>query len=152
MHKEPISDLSAKVAKKCLDNLNLKPENISCIIAVSENNDYLSPELSSILVRKIGLSNFTPHFNLQGMACSSFPKVLELGRNLVQNETDNVLIVISGCNSGWYLPHLKDNMDVKNPSEIGEKQYDRENKLRNGYQQCFLFFLEMEQLHLSYQK
>lgn len=139
LHKEPISDLSAKVAKKCLDNLNLKPDDISCIVAASENNDYLSPGLSSILVRKIGLSNFTPHFNLQGMACSSFPKVLELGRNLVQNDTDNVLIVISGCNSGWYLPHLKDNMDVKNPSEIGVKQYDRETQIEKWVSTMFSF-------------
>ena len=78
----------------------------------------MSPGLSSILIKKIGLSNFTPHFNLQGMACSSFLKVLELGEKLVQNDTDNVLIVISGCNSGWYLPHLKNNMIVKNPNEI----------------------------------
>jgi 3-oxoacyl-[acyl-carrier-protein] synthase III len=138
-HKEPISDLSAKVAKKCLDSLNLKPENISCLLAASENNDYLSPGLSSILVRKIGLSNFTPHFNLQGMACSSFPKVLELGKNLIKNETDNVLVVISGCNSGWYLPHLKDNMNVKNPSEIGEKQYDREKQIEKWVSTMFSF-------------
>lgn len=138
-HKEPISDLSAKVAKKCLDNLNFKSEDISCIIAASENNDYLSPGLSSILVRKIGLSNFIPHFNLQGMACSSFLKVLELGRYLVQSETDNVLVVISGCNSGWYLPHLKDNMDVKNPSEIGEKQYDREKQIEKWVSTMFSF-------------
>ena len=95
--------------------------------------------MSSILVRKIGLSNFTPHFNLQGMACSSFPKVLELGKNLVKSETDNVLIVISGCNSGWYLPHLKDNMNVKNPSEIGEKQYDREKQIEKWVSTMFSF-------------
>ena len=138
-HKEPISDLSAKVAKKCLEDLDLKPESISCLVAASENNDYLSPGLSSILVRKIGLSNFIPHFNLQGMACSSFPKVLELGRNLVQKETDNVLIVISGCNSEWYLPHLKDNMDIKNPSEISEKQYDREKQIEKWVSTMFSF-------------
>lgn len=138
-HEEPISDLAAKVGKKCIEKLGLKNEDISCVIAVSENNDYLSPGLSSILIRKIGLSNFTPHFNLQGMACSSFPKVLELGKNLVQSDSDNILVIISGCNSGWYLPHLKDNMTVRNPSEIGKDQYDRESQIRKWVSTMFSF-------------
>lgn len=137
-HKESISDLSAHVARNCLSNLDLKPENISCLIAASENNDYLSPGLSSILVRKIGLSNFTPHFNLQGMACSTFPKVLELGKNLI-HDSEKILIVISGCNSGWYLPHLKDNMFIRNPKEIGENQYDRDLQIRKWVSTMFSF-------------
>ncbi len=138
-HEEPISDLSAKVARKCIDKLGLKDEQISCVLAASENNDYLSPGLSSILIKKIGLSNFTPHFNLQGMACSSFLTVLELGEKLVQNETDNVLVVISGCNSGWYLPHLKNNMMVKNPNEIDNGQYDKESQIRKWVSTMFSF-------------
>lgn len=138
-HKEPISDLSAQVAIKCLKNMGLRFDEVKCLVAASENNDYLSPGLSSILVRKIGLSNFIPHFNVQGMACSTFPKVLELGRNLVQKDDDNVLVVISGCNSGWYLPHLKDNMSIKNPKEIGEKQYDRDRQISKWVSTMFSF-------------
>jgi predicted naringenin-chalcone synthase len=138
-HKEPISDLAASVAKTCLEKLNLKFEDVSCVIAASENSDYLSPGLSSILIRKIGLSNFTPHFNLQGMACSTFPKVLELGRNLVHSEKDNVLVIISGCNSGWYLPHLKDNMFIRNPQEIGNDQYDRDLQIHKWVSTMFSF-------------
>lgn len=138
-HKEPISDLSAKVAKNCLSNLDLNHDDITCLLAASENNDYLSPGLSSILIRKIGLSNFTPHFNLQGMACSTFPKVLELGKNLIQDENDNILVVISGCNSGWYLPHLKDNMFIRNPSEIGKNQYDRDFQIKKWVSTMFSF-------------
>lgn len=138
-HEEPISDLAAKVGKKCIEKLGLKNDEISCVIGVSENNDYLSPGLSSILIRKIGLSNFTPHFNLQGMACSSFPKVLELGKNLVHSDSDNVLVIISGCNSGWYLPHLKDNMTIRNPSEIDKNQYDRRTQIRKWVSTMFSF-------------
>ena len=138
-HEEPISDLAAKVGKKCIEKLGLKNDEITCVIGVSENNDYLSPGLSSILIRKIGLSNFTPHFNLQGMACSSFPKVLELGKNLVHNDSDNVLVIISGCNSGWYLPHLKDNMTIRNPSEIDKNQYDRKTQIRKWVSTMFSF-------------
>ena len=138
-HMEPISDLSARVAEKCLTNLDIKPEKIKCLLAASENNDYLSPGLSSILIRKIGLSNFTPHFNLQGMACSTFPKVLELGKNLIRDENDKILVVISGCNSGWYLPHLKDNMTVRNPKEINDKQYDKDFQIRKWVSTMFSF-------------
>lgn len=138
-HKEPISDLAAQVAKKCLEKTNVTLDDITCVIAASENNDYLSPGLSSILMRKIGLSNFTPHFNLQGMACSTFPKTLELGKSLVRDDNDNVLVVISGCNSGWYLPHLKDNMAIRSPKEIGEKQYDREKQIKKWVSTMFSF-------------
>ena len=138
-HKEPISDLSAKVAQQCLVNLDLKPNDITGLLAASENNDYTSPGLSSILIRKIGLSNFIPHFNLQGMACSTFPKVLELGKNLVQEDNSKLLVVISGCNSGWYLPHLKDNMTIRNPSEIGENQYDRDIQIKKWVSTMFSF-------------
>jgi len=138
-HEEPISDMSAQIAKKCLENLDLKPDNVTSMIAASENNDYLSPGLASILVRKIGLSNFLPHYNIQGMACSTLHKVLELGRNLVHDENDKVLIVISGCNSGWYLPHLKNNMAVKNPKEVVKKQYDRDEQIKKWVSTMFSF-------------
>ena len=138
-NNEPISDLSAQVAKNCLSNLDINLDKISCLIAASENNDYLSPGLSSIIIRKIGLPNFIPHFNLQGMACSSFPKVLELGSKLVKDESDNVLIVISGCNSGWYLPHLGDEMSIRNPKEVGGKQYDRDKQIKKWVSTMFSF-------------
>ena len=136
---EPISDLSAKVAKQCLNNLGLKPDNITCLVSAYENNDFQSPGLASLLVPKVGLSEFLPHYSIQGMACSTLPKLLELGKNLVREDNDNILFVISGCNSGWYLPHLKDEMDVKNPKEIAPDQYDREQQIRKWVSTMFSF-------------
>ena len=135
---EPISDLSAEVAKRCLANLGLDPSDITCLVAASENSDYLSPGLSAVLVRRIGLSNFVPHFNLQGMACSTFPKVLELGKSLARKESDKVLVVISGCNSGWYLPHLGDGTAVVNPKEMGDLP-DREKRIKKWVSTMFSF-------------
>jgi 3-oxoacyl-[acyl-carrier-protein] synthase III len=136
---EPISDLSAKIINQCLEKLGLKHEDIKCLVAGYENNDYLSPGLGSITLTKSGFSKFLPHYNIQGMACSTLPKLLELGKNLVQDENDKVLVVISGCNSGWYLPHLKDNMNVKNPKEIGKNQYDREKQVNKWVSTMFSF-------------
>lgn len=136
---EPISDLTKEVALDCLDNLGINKNEITCLVSASENSDYLSPGLSSLLVRKIGMSNFIPHFNIQGMACSTLPKLLELGKSLVKNEDDKVLVVISGANSGWYLPHLKDNMAIKNPKEIGKDQYNKEKQMKKWVSTMFSF-------------
>lgn len=136
---EPISDLCTKVAKKCLSNLGLSTNDITGLVAAFEDNDFLSPGLSSILLTKIGLSKFLTHYSIQGMACSTLPKLLELGKTLIHDENDKILFVISGCNSGWYLPHLKNDMTIKNPKEIGKDQYDREQQLSKWVSTMFSF-------------
>ncbi len=136
---EPISDLCTKTAEKCLQNLGLNKNDITCVVAAFEDNDFLSPGLSSIILTKMGLSKFIPHYNIQGMACSTLPKLLELGKNLIHNENDKILFVISGCNSGWYLPHLKNNMSVKNPKEITDEQYDKKQQLSKWVSTMFSF-------------
>ena len=87
--------------------MGLNKNDITCVVAAFEDNDFLSPGLSSIILTKMGLSKFIPHYNIQGMACSTLPKLLELGKSLIHDDNDKILFVISGCNSGWYLPHLK---------------------------------------------
>ena len=136
---EPISDLCKNVGEKCLSDLGLTKNDVTCIVAAFEDNDFLSPGLSSILLTKMGLSKFIPHYNIQGMACSTLPKLLELGKNLIRNENDKILFVISGCNSGWYLPHLKDNKTVRNPHEIDKGQYDRERQISKWVSTMFSF-------------
>jgi len=136
---EPISDLCVKVANRCIQELGLKKEEITAVVTAYEDHDFLSPGLSSILLTKMGLSNFIPHFNIQGMACSTLPKLLELGKNLINSENDTILFVISGCNSGWYLPHLKDGMTVCNPKEIDTSQYDRDTQLSKWVSTMFSF-------------
>ena len=136
---EPISDLCKNVAEKCLSNLGLKKNDVTCIVAAFEDNDFLSPGLSSIILTKMGFSKFLPHYNIQGMACSTLPKLLELGKSLVRNESDKILFVISGCNSGWYLPHLKDNKTVKNPHEVDKDQYDRKHQISKWVSTMFSF-------------
>ena len=136
---EPISELCTKVGKKCLANLGLNSNDITCLVTGFEDNDFLSPGLSSIVLSKMGLSKFLPHFSIQGMACSTLPKLLELGKNLIHNENDKILFIISGCNSGWYLPHLKNDMTVKNPKEIGKDQYDRNQQISKWVSTMFSF-------------
>ena len=136
---EPISDLCKNVAEKCLSNLGLKKNDVTCIVAAFEDNDFLSPGLSSILLTKMGLSKFIPHYNIQGMACSTLQKLLEIGKIMIRNENDKILFVISGCNSGWYLSHLKDNKTVRNPREIDNEQYDRKQQISKWVSTMFSF-------------
>ena len=136
---EPISDLCKNVGEKCLSDLGLTKNDVTCIVAAFEDNDFLSPGLSSILLTKMGLSKFIPHYNIQGMACSTLPKLLELGKNLIHNEYDKILFVISGCNSGWYLPHLKNNKTVRNPHEIDKGQHDTEQQISKWVSTMFSF-------------
>ncbi len=136
---EPISELCTKVGKKCLTNLGLNTNDITCLVTGFEDNDFLSPGLSSIVLTKMGLSKFLPHFSIQGMACSTLPKLLELGKNLIHNENDKILFIISGCNSGWYLPHLKNDMTVKSPREIGKDQYDKDQQISKWVSTMFSF-------------
>jgi len=136
---EPISDLCKNVGEKCLSDLGLTKNDVTCIVAAFEDNDFLSPGLSSILLTKMGLSKFIPHYNIQGMACSTLPKLLELGKNLIRSENDKILFVISGCNSGWYLPHLKNNKTVRNPHEIDKGQHDTEQQISKWVSTMFSF-------------
>ena len=73
------------------------------------------------------------------MACSTLPKLLEFGKNFIHNKNDKILFVISGCNSGWYLPHLKDDQTVRNPKEISDDQYDRESQISKWVSTMFSF-------------
>ena len=136
---EPISDLCSSVAEKCLTNLGLTKNDVTCLVTAYEDSDFLSPGLSSILLTKMGLSKFIPHFNIQGMACSTLPKLLEFGKKFIHNKDDKILFVISGCNSGWYLPHLKGDQIVKNPKEISENQYDKDSQVSKWVSTMFSF-------------
>lgn len=137
--EEPISDLSAEVAKECLSKLKINPEEISGLLVASEHSDYQSPGLAPILVTKIGLSNFVPHYNIQGTACSTISKILELGKKLVTTEKDKILVVISGCNSNWYLPHLGKKEFVINPQEIPQDDPNRAKLIKKWVATMFSF-------------
>ena len=138
-HTEPISDLCTSVAQNCLANLGLTKNDVTCIVAAFEDNDFLSPGLSSILLTKMGLPKFLPHYNIQGMACSTLPKLLELGKNLIHDENDKILFVISGCNSNWYLPHLKDSVNIMNPKEINKDDPDHRKHISKWVSTMFSF-------------
>ena len=57
---EPISDLCTKTAEKCLQNLGLNKNDITCVVAAFEDNDFLSPWIIFYSSYQIGIIKISP--------------------------------------------------------------------------------------------
>ena len=88
------------VARQCMKSSSLEIDNL---IVASEISDYQTPGIAPTLLNTLGLSKFTPTFNLQGTACSSMPRCIELARHL----PGNTLCLIDGITSDIYQTELQ---------------------------------------------
>lgn len=68
---ENCSDLATKAAIKALESANLKPNDIDLILCASITPDYRIPSASSIIQRKLGITNECPCLDIAA-ACSGF--------------------------------------------------------------------------------
>ena len=96
---EPIANECIIVGKEVINSVGI-PDNL---IILSEISDYQTPGLASIILKRLGLHSSIPFFNLQGTACGSFPRALELSKNL----SGRTLIIISGITSCLYQPNIE---------------------------------------------
>jgi len=109
-----------RVADDCLSKLDYGLHDIDNIIVASEISDYQTPGMAPTLIRDLGLDNSMPYYNLQGTACSSMPRILELARNLM----GNTLCIINGCTSDMYqmevqaLRHGPSSIEPKTPQWV----------------------------------
>lgn len=87
------------IAHKCMSQTSLEINNL---VVASEIADYQTPGLASTILNPLGLSKFSPAFNLQGTACSSMPRVIELASKL----QGNTLCLIDGITSDIYQTEL----------------------------------------------
>ncbi len=102
-------DYLLNAARKCMMDTSL---DINNLIVASEIADYQTPGIAATLLPALGFSKFAQVYNLQGTACSSMPRVLELAQNL----KGNTLCIISGITSDMYQTEL-----AKIKSEIKPK-------------------------------
>ena len=58
---------------------------------------------------------------------------------MVNNNNDTVLFVISGCNSGWYLPHLREDTSIVNPKEIDPNHPEKQKLVDKWVSTMFSF-------------
>src|SRR3972149_7880229 len=87
-------------ARKCLQSSSLEVQNL---VVASEIADYQTPGLASTLLNPLITSKFATAFNLQGTACSSMPRCIELARHL----QGNTLCLIDGITSDIYQTELQ---------------------------------------------
>ena len=100
--EKALVDLCLKASQDTLENAGLSIKDIGYFIATYDANPFVCPGLSHLLIRKLGFNPYVKHVNVQGMACASFTKALQLADDhLAKHPNDNVLLCTSGVNSYW---------------------------------------------------
>ncbi|TET64172.1 hypothetical protein E3J49_04860 [Candidatus Bathyarchaeota archaeon] len=91
-----------------LEKADLSIKDIGYFVAAYDANPFLCPGLSHLLIRKLGFNPYIKHVNIQGMACASFTKALELADDhIATHPNDKVLLCTSGVNSYWLINQLR---------------------------------------------
>jgi len=128
--EKELVNLCSEVCEDTLEKADLSIKDIGYFIAAYDANPFLCPGLSHLLIRKLGFNPYIKHVNLQGMACASFTKALELAEDhLATHPHDNVLLCTSGVNSYWLINQLRGLEDVMGIREIGSLKNKRKQKM-----------------------
>jgi len=119
MSEKALVDLCLKASQDTLEKTDLSIKDVGYFIAAYDANPFVCPGLSHLLIRKLGFNSYIKHVNVQGMACASFTKALELADNhLAMHPHDNVLLCNSGVNSYWFINQLRGLRDVTGIRQI----------------------------------
>jgi len=110
-------------AKKAAEKIRLTG-NIGLLIACCNAQDYCCPNLSSMLLRPLGLRAETRHCTLQGYGCTSFIVALQFAENyLMRNKGQEVLIVTSEVNSMLFAADLRRIVEQKMEPKPGTREW-----------------------------
>jgi len=117
--EKDLVNLCLEACQDTLEKADLSIQDIGYFIAAYDANPFLCPGLSHLLIRKLGFNPYIKHVNVQGMACASFTKALELAEDhLATHPHDNVLLCTSGVNSYWLINQLRGLRDVMGIRQI----------------------------------
>lgn len=117
-----VSSLCKVAADKIFQSTNTSPSEIGLMIATSDYSDLLTPGLSEIVLREVGIGPNVASLNLQGMACSTVPRCFELARAWLRDRPDGlILLLVSGVNSGWFVRRIHTVSRVLSPGQIRAK-------------------------------
>jgi len=140
--EKKLVNLCLEACEDTLEKSDLSIKDVGYFIAAYDANPFLCPGLSHLLIRKLGFNSYIKHVNVQGMACASFTKALELAEDhLATHPHDNVLLCTSGVNSYWLINQLRGLKDVMGIREIGSLKNKRKQKmeLRRWIATCLLY-------------
>jgi len=117
--EQELVNLCLEACQDALEKADIPIKDVGYFIAAYDANPFLCPGLSHLLIRKLGFNPYIKHINVQGMACASFTKALELAEDhLATRPHDNVLLCTSGVNSYWLINQLRGLKDVMGIREI----------------------------------
>ncbi len=117
--EKKLVNLCLEACEDTLEKADLSIKDVGYFIAAYDANPFLCPGLSHLLIRKLGFDPYIKHVNVQGMACASFTKALELAEDhLATHSHDNVLLCASGVNSYWLINQLRGLRDVMGIRQI----------------------------------
>ncbi|MDH5460060.1 MAG: hypothetical protein OEY95_03770 [Candidatus Bathyarchaeota archaeon] len=144
INEKDLVDLCFEACGDAVEKADLSIKDIGYLIATYDANPFLCPGLSQLLIRKLGFNPYIKHVNVQGMACASFTKALELADDhLATHLHDYVLLCISGVNSYWLFNQVhgfRDLMEIRKINAIKNKS-KRQMELRKwiATMEFFLF-------------
>ncbi len=128
--EKKLVNLCSEACQDALEKADLSIKDVGYFIATYDANPFLCPGLSHLLIRKLGFNPYIKHINVQGMACASFTKALELAEDhLATHPHDNVLLCTSGVNSYWLINQLRGLKDVMGIHQIKLIKDKRKQKM-----------------------
>jgi polyketide synthase Type III len=144
MNERPLLELCQEACEKAIKETDLSIKDVDQFIVAYDANPFLSPGLSQLLTRKLGLDPYVKRANIQGEASTAFPKALEIaGNHLAAHRKDHVLLCVSGVSSYWFHNQVQGVSDVMEIAKINETKNTatRQIELRKwiAAMQFFLF-------------
>ena len=130
INEKELVNLCSETCEDTLEKADISIKDVGYFIAAYDANPFLCPGLSHLLIRKLGFNPYIKHVNVQGMACASFTKALELAEDhLATHPHDNVLLCTSGVNSYWLINQLRGLKDVMGIRKIRSLKNRRKQKM-----------------------
>ncbi|HKM76945.1 MAG TPA: 3-oxoacyl-[acyl-carrier-protein] synthase III C-terminal domain-containing protein [Candidatus Bathyarchaeia archaeon] len=121
--KSKFPDRSFYQAKVVAEKIGLTG-SIGFLIASCNAQDYICPNISSMLLRPLRLGPETRHCTLQGYGCTSFIIALQLAEDYIaRNREKQVLIVTSEVNSMLFAADLRKIVDQKIELKPGTQEW-----------------------------
>jgi len=96
------SDLCIKSAEHLFEKLNFDKNEIDSIVFVSQTRDYVMPQTSFVIRKKLGLNNDTICFDLP-LGCTGFIQGLFQSYSLLQNKKIKNVLLLCGDTMTKYL-------------------------------------------------
>jgi len=144
INESSLVELCLESCENALAEAKIRTGEIGYFVTSHDASPFLSPSLSSLLVRELGFSPYVKHVNVQGAASTAFPKTLEVAENyLAARPEETVLICVSGVNSYWFqnqVQNMNGVMEIERINAIRDET-TRQSELRKwvATMQFFLF-------------